>query len=96
MTENTAPAEHRSADNYPVTVGAKFWTNDLRVARITELGTRAQRYADTGEFATWHKHTDGSSDTLTGYMRKYGRLARFFLGKDAENYEPGTNYSDVK
>jgi hypothetical protein len=92
--DDTSPAEHRSADNYPVEVGQKFWVNGLRVARITELGTRAQAYTDT--VITWHKHTDGISDTLTGHMRKYGRLARFFLGKDAEKYEPGTNYSDVK
>jgi hypothetical protein len=97
MDDSTTPAEHRSADNYPVTAGARFWTNDLRVARITEVGAREARpYADTGEYATWHKHTDGMSDTLTGHMRQYGRLARFFQGKDAENYEPGTNYRDIK
>ncbi len=89
-------AKHYSADNRPVIVGARFWTNDLRVAQITELGTRAQAYSDTGEFATWHKHTDGISDTLTGRMRQYGRLARFFEGKDAEKYPNGTNYADVK
>lgn len=77
-------------------VGRHFWTNDLRVAVITELGTRSQAYADTGEFATWHKHTDGSSDTLTGSMQRYGRLARYFEGKDAEKYPAGTNYSEVK
>jgi hypothetical protein len=89
--------DHRSADDYPVTVGAKFWNNDLRVVQITAIGTQDTReYADTGEHATWHKHTGGSSDTLTGHMRKYGRLARYCDGKDAENYEPGTNYSDIR
>jgi hypothetical protein len=89
--------EHFSADNYPVTVGAKFWTNDLRVCKITEIGTQDTRpYADTGEFSTWHQHTDGSSDTMTGHMRKFGRLARYFEGRDAENYPAGTNYADVK
>jgi hypothetical protein len=89
--------DHRSADNYPVTVGAKFWNNNLRVVQITAIGTQDTReYADTGEYATWHKHTGGSSDTLTGHMQKYGRLTRHYVGKDAENYPNGTDYSDIK
>jgi hypothetical protein len=92
---------HFSADGYPVEVGKRFWTNDLRVAEITEIGTQETRpYSDTGEYSTWHKHTDGSSDTLTGHMQQFGRLARFtppdLKRLDAEDFEPGTNYSDVK
>lgn len=88
-------SEFRSADNYPVEVGRKFWDNDLKVVEITELGTRSQDYADTGEKQTWHKTTGGSSDTLTGFMRQYGRLARYFEGRDAEKLQPGTRYSEV-
>ena len=89
--------EYRSADNYPVEVGKKFWNNDLRVCQVTKLASiPARPYADTGETSTWHETTHGSFDTLTGHMRQYGRMARFFEGKDAENYEPGTNYADIK
>lgn len=95
--ETEPPPDHRSADGYPVTVGAKFWNNDLRICRITAIGQQSRiPYADTGEFQTWHKHTDGISDTMTGYMRRYGRLARYCDGKDAENYEPGTDYSEIR
>jgi len=87
---------HKSADGYPVEVGRKFWDNDLRVVQITELGTRSQAYADTGEFATWHKHTRGISDTLTGSMQRIGRLVRRYEGYDAENYEPGKSFLDVR
>jgi hypothetical protein len=93
---NPAGAEHFSADGYPVTEGRHFWTNDLRVAEITEVGKDRRLYADTGEYSTWHKHTDGSSDTLTGRMRQFGRLARFFGGLDAEEFPAGTDYKDVK
>lgn len=89
--------EYLSADGYPVTVGAKFWDNNLRVVEVTKVAAiPARPYADTGETATWHSTTGGSSDTLTGSMRPYGRLARYFEGRDAEQYENGTTYASVK
>ena len=86
----------------PVEVGRKFWSNDLRVVQITELAVYANAYADTGCTQTWHRTTEGEDrrggdfDTLDGSMQPYGRLARRFEGKDAENYPPGTRYADVK
>lgn len=89
--------DHQSCDGYPVTVGGKFWTNDLRVAEITEVAPYpGQPYADTGEIQTWHKTTDGISDTLTGSMRPYGRLVRYYGRKDAREYPVGTNYADIR
>jgi hypothetical protein len=89
--------EYLSADGYPVEVGKKFWDNDLRVVQILQVAyIPARPYSDTGETSTWHKHTGGSSDTLTGYMRQYGRLARYFEGKDAEKFDNGTQYADTK
>jgi len=90
-----AAPEHFSCDGQPVTVGAKFWDNDLRVVTITEIGKHSNPYSDTGETQTWHKHTAGSSDTLTGSMRPYGRLVRRFEGRDAEQLADGTRYADV-
>lgn len=89
--------DHKSCDNYPVTVGAKFWSNDLRVVKITEVAPRpGNTYSDTGCTQTWHKTTDGIFDTLDGSMQPYGRLVRFYSGSDAEDFEPGTNYADIK
>jgi len=89
--------EYYSADGYPIWPGKKFWNNDLRVCQVTKLASiPARPYADSGETSTWHDTTHGSFDTLTGYMQQYGRLARMFQGKDAEDYELGTNYKDVK
>jgi hypothetical protein len=89
-------SEYMSADNQPVTVGAKFWDNDLRVVQVTEVARHSNTYADTGETQTWHRTTSGSSDTLTGTMRPYGRLARFFEGLDAEQYPLGTRYESAR
>lgn len=89
-------SEHFSVDSQPVTAGAKFWDNNLRVVQVTGVAEHSNPYADTGETQTWHDTTGGSSDTLTGTMRPYGRLVRRYEGKDAEDYAPGTNYSDVK
>lgn len=94
--------DHFSCDNYPVEVGKKFWSNDLRIVEIIEVAPRpGNKYSDTGCTQTWHKTVEGngrrgSFDTLDGSMRPYGRLVRYFEGKDAEKYEPGTNYSDIK
>jgi hypothetical protein len=86
---------HRTHEGAPVTVGAKFWDNNLRVVEITHVGDGYSRvYGDCPEIQTWHATTGGSSDTMTGGLA--GRLARRFEGKDAESYPPGTNYSDVK
>lgn len=96
------PATYFSCDNQPVTVGAKFWSNDLRVVQVTELARHSNAYADTGCAQTWHETTEGagrrggSFDTLTGSMQPFGRLVRRFEGKDAEDYAPGTRYSDIK
>jgi hypothetical protein len=87
---------HFSADGYPVNAGDQFWDNDLRVVQIIEMeAIPARPYADTGEMQTWHSHTRGMSDTLTGAMLPYGRLARKFEGKDATQYEPGTKFADT-
>ena len=95
-------SEHKSADGYTVNVGDKFWSNDLRVVEITEVAVYSNDYADTGCKQTWHRTTegpngrDGNFDTMNGSMQPYGRLARFFERRDAEDYGTGTNYSDIK
>lgn len=86
---------HYSTDHEPVTVGAKFWDNDLRVVQITNVAWHSNAYADSGCTQTWHRHTRGISDTLDGSMEPYGRLARRYAGLDAEKYEPGTRFADV-
>lgn len=88
--------DHYSADAYPVTAGAKFWDNNLRVVEVTRAAAHSNAYADTGETQTWHGTTGGSSDTLTGALRPYGRLTRFFEGLDAERFPAGTNYRDAR
>jgi spore coat protein U-like protein len=88
--------EHYSADNHPVTAGARFWDNNLRVVEITAVGDYSNAYADSGETQTWHDTTGGSADTLSGSLRRIGRLARYYGGKDAEDYPAGTNYAEVK
>jgi hypothetical protein len=88
--------EHFSTDGFPVTEGAKFWDNDLRVVQVTRVAAHSNRYADTGEIQTWHNTTSGSSDTLTGTMQPYGRLAHVFEGLDADDYPVGTAYASVK
>lgn len=93
-----AEAEHRSADGFLISVGEKFWDNDLRVCTVIAVGehNNSNSYANTGETQTWHKTTRGSSDTLTGHMQPYGRLARFFGGKNAADYPDGTSYNEIK
>lgn len=88
--------QHLSADGYPITLGARFWDNDLKVLAITGVADHSNDYADTGCVQTWHRTTRGISDTMSGHMQKYGRMARFFRGKDAEDYDPGTNYADIE
>jgi hypothetical protein len=88
--------EHYSCDYQPVKVDSKFWDNNLRVVRIIEIAKYDNKYSDTGCIQTWHKTTDGDYDTLNGSMQPYGRLVRYYMGRDAEKYEPGTNYSDIK
>jgi hypothetical protein len=91
---------HFSADGWPVKAGEKFWDNNLQVVQITKMEViPARPYADTGCMQTWHEHTSGItsgiSDTLTGAMLPYGRLARKFEGRDATQYEPGTKFADT-
>jgi hypothetical protein len=88
--------QHVASDGHPVEVGRKFWNNDLRVCEVTEVAKYDNKYADTGCTQTWHETTHGSFDTLNGTMAKWGRLVRYFEGRDAEQYEPGTNYADIK
>jgi hypothetical protein len=96
-------SEHRSCDGYTVNVGDKFWSNDLRVVKVTKVAAHSNPYSDTGCTQTWHNTTEdddgdsrgGSFDTLDGSMQPYGRLARFYNGQDAEDYPAGTNYSDI-
>lgn len=87
--------EHESTDGYPVTAGARFWDNNLRVVQVTEVAQHSNKYADTGEVQTWHGTTGGASDTLTGTMQPFGRLARYFEGRDAEQFAPGTSFKDT-
>jgi hypothetical protein len=89
-------SEYLSVDGEPVTAGAKFWDNNLRVVEVTRVAAWDNKYADTGETQTWHDTTAGSSDTLSGAMHRWGRLVRRYGGKDAEDYPAGTNYSEVK
>jgi hypothetical protein len=88
-------ATHYSVDQFPVTVGAKFWNNDLRVCQVTEVAHHANPYPG-GYKQTWHKTSHGSFDTVAPHHENLGRLVRFYSNKDAERYEPGTNYSDVR
>jgi hypothetical protein len=88
--------DHKAADGYLVTLGAKFWNNDLRVCQVIKVAEHANDYSDTGCVQTWHKTTHGEFDTLNGHMQPYARLARYFEGKDAEKYETGTQYGDIK
>lgn len=83
LVANT-PDEHFSVDNYPITVGAKFWNNDLRVCEITEVATYSNKYTDSGCVQTWHATNRGEFDTLSGHLRHIGRLVRYWDGKDAE------------
>lgn len=95
--DNFDHERHCRVEGMPVEEGRKFWNNDLRVVQITRLAAIPARvYADTGETSTWHDTTGGMFDTLTGHMRQYGRLARWFNGLDAEQYQPGTSYATVK
>ena len=87
---------HLSADGFPVTTGAKFWDNNLTVVQVTRVAAWSSGYADSGETQTWHDTTRGSSDTMSGTLRRYGRLARYFEGRDAELHEPGTTYASTK
>jgi hypothetical protein len=102
MTQSPAPAPgsqpgHFSSDAYPVTVGARFWSNDLRGVEIASVAEHSNVYADTGEVQTWHAtFAGGSFDTLSGSLRPYGRLVRFFEGKDATAYPAGTEFADVR
>jgi hypothetical protein len=84
-----------SADGYPVTAGARFWDNSLRVVGVTRVFTSSNAYPED-TVQTWHGTTGGQADTLSGGMRKWGRLARFFEGLDAEEYPPGTRFADVR
>jgi len=100
--DNYDPPNQARIEGFPVTVGAQFWSNDLRVVKVTELARHQNAYSDTGCVQTWHETTEGdggrggSFDTLSGAMRQYGRLARWFEGKNAEDYAPGTQYADIK
>jgi hypothetical protein len=87
---------YNSCDGYQVKVGGKFWDNNLRVVQIERVAVHSNSYSDTGCTQTWHGTTNGEYDTLDGSMQPYGRLVRYYGGKDAESYEPGTNYADVK
>jgi len=95
--------EHRSADFHPVEVGRRFWNSDLRVVEVLELANDLHTNDYQGKAKqSWHRvdegdgRTMGRFDTLDGGLTHIGRLARYYKGKDAEQYEPGTNYRDVK
>jgi hypothetical protein len=85
---------HYSVDQYPVTMGAKFWNNDLRVCQITEVDKSRNDYPG-GYTQTWHRTTHGSFDTMKPHNQFLGRLVRFYEGQDAEKYSPGDNFNDL-
>jgi hypothetical protein len=93
--DRIAEFTHYSVDQYPVTVGAKFWNNDLRVCQITEVAAHSNEYPG-GFTQTWHRTTHGSFDTVSPHHDNLGRLVRYYGGIDAEKHEAGTNYSEVK
>lgn len=74
----------------------RLWDNDLQVVEITEVAKHSNPYSDTGETQTWHYHTSGESDTLSGRLYPYGRLVTTFEGRKAADYEPGTKFADIK
>ncbi len=88
---NIRDIEYLSVDGYPVTVGGKFWDNNLRVVEITKVADWSDPYQ--GETQTWHDTTGGHADTISGSLREYGRLVRFdpFEHKDARAYPAGTS-----
>ena len=86
---------HLSCDRQPVTAGARFWDNNLRVVEITGVATSVNKHEPSGCTQTWHETTDGISDTMDGHMLPYGRLARYYEDADAEKYPPGTNHSEL-
>jgi len=93
---------HYSTDGCPVTVGARFWSNDLRVVQITAVAVTANPYSDTGEIQTWHDTTAGQCDTLSGALQLYGRLTRFYPHQpdpsavDAREHPVGTDYNVIR
>lgn len=86
---------HYSNDGYPVTVGAKFWNNDLKVCEITRVAVDSNDYPG-GYVQTWHQTNRSRFDTVKPHHPNLGRLSRFCGNKDAERYAVGTNYSEVK
>lgn len=95
--------EHFSADSIPapITVGAKFWNNDLRVVVITEVAKQSNPWPDSDSIQTWHQTNAGRFDTMSGSLRRIGRLARYApvgysSGYDAEDHPVGTSYGDIK
>jgi hypothetical protein len=90
---------HYSADAHPITIGAKFWDNNMRVVQITGVAVDSNPYTDDGTVQTWHQTGAGMYDTLSGDSHPWGRLARFdpfTHRRDAEDYPAGTQYADVK
>lgn len=90
------PPEYYSVDGYPVEVGTKYWSNDLRVVVITQVAAFSNDYQNGRATQTWHKTNQGSFDTLDGQLQSIGRLVRYYGGKDAEQYPVGTEYADIK
>jgi hypothetical protein len=88
--------EYLSADGYAVTIGARFWDNNLRVVEVTQTDVARNAYSDTGETQTWHDTTSGWVDTLSGRLYQFGRMARHFEGRDASDYPVGTSYAAIK
>jgi hypothetical protein len=94
-------SKHISVDSQPVEAGRKFWSNDLRVVQIAEVAVYSNAYQDMA-VQTWHRTTEGGGrrggdfDTLDSGWHHIGRLVRWFEGKDAEDYAPGTSYADIK
>jgi hypothetical protein len=88
-------SEHKSVDGYPVEVDGQFWSNDLRVVKVTQVAAYANDYQGKAT-QTWHRTNQGDFDTLSGSLQPYGRLVRYYEGRDAEQFAPGASFSEIK
>ena len=94
-TYDDAETEHYSVDGYPVEVDRQFWSNDLRVVKVTQVAVYSNDYQNGKATQTWHRTNQGDFDTLDGDLQRIGRLVRFFEGRDAEKFAPGASFSEI-
>lgn len=87
--------DHFSADTHPILPGRKFWDKNLRVVTVTATGVHSNAYPGMTD-QTWHRTTGGEADSYAGIDRKWGGLAKWFEGRNADDYPDGTEYADIK